>query len=106
MEKHRQFFGSRIHYRVGRTGKVEFATGFRPAFLIAHWRMSDGRTFYDQRAPFRLRESQRAYHQLLKSYYSFLVPPACVSSNWAAAWATSWPPPNPRGASVSISARR
>ena len=37
--------------------------------------MTDGRTFYDQRAPFRLRESQRAYHQLLKKYYAFLVPP-------------------------------
>jgi len=37
--------------------------------------MIDGRTFYDQRAAFRIRESQRAYHQLLKTYYAFYVPP-------------------------------
>src|SRR5206468_4886653 len=34
-----------------------------------------GRTFYDQRAAFRIRENQRAYHQLLKTYYAFYVPP-------------------------------
>jgi len=73
--KRRELFGSRINYRMGLTGEVEFATGFPPAFLIAHRRMTDGRTFYDQRAPFRLRESERAYHQLLKKYYAFLVPP-------------------------------
>ena len=37
--------------------------------------MIDRRSFYDQRAPFRERETQRGYHQLLKRYYSFFVPP-------------------------------
>ncbi|PYI88665.1 MAG: glycosyl transferase [Verrucomicrobia bacterium] len=37
--------------------------------------MTDARTFYDQRAPFRPQESNRAYPQLLKGYYSFFVPP-------------------------------
>src|SRR5262245_23251972 len=36
--------------------------------------MTDARTFYDQRAPFRLQESRRAYPQLLQRYYSFFVP--------------------------------
>ena len=39
--------------------------------------MIDRRLFYDQRARFRPREEQRAYHQLLRRYYSFLVPPGC-----------------------------
>jgi SAM-dependent methyltransferase len=37
--------------------------------------MIDRRLFYDQRARFRPREEQRAYHELLRRYYSFLVPP-------------------------------
>ena len=37
--------------------------------------MTDRRAFYDGRAAFRLRESERSYHQLLKRYYAFLVPP-------------------------------
>jgi SAM-dependent methyltransferase len=39
--------------------------------------MIDRRLFYDQRARFRPQEEQRAYHQLLRRYYSFLVPPDC-----------------------------
>ena len=38
--------------------------------------MTDRRAFYNQRAAFRPRESDRHYHQLLKNYYSFLIPPA------------------------------
>jgi SAM-dependent methyltransferase len=37
--------------------------------------MTDRQTFYDQRARFRLEEVGRAYHQLLRAYYAFLVPP-------------------------------
>ncbi len=37
--------------------------------------MTDRRAFYDGRAALRLRESERFYHQLLKRYYAFLVPP-------------------------------
>lgn len=37
--------------------------------------MIDRRTFYDQRAAFRERESRRGYHDLLKRYYAFFVPP-------------------------------
>jgi len=37
--------------------------------------MTDRRAFYDRRAAFRLRESGRFYHQLLKRHYAFLVPP-------------------------------
>src|SRR5256712_6693020 len=37
--------------------------------------MTDRRAFYDGRAALRLRESERYYHQLLKRYYAFLVPP-------------------------------
>jgi ubiquinone/menaquinone biosynthesis C-methylase UbiE len=33
------------------------------------------RDFYDERAHCRLRESKRGYHQLLQSYFSFLIPP-------------------------------
>ncbi len=36
---------------------------------------SDRCKFYDQRAPFRPRESTRTYQQLLRSYYTLLVPP-------------------------------
>jgi len=35
----------------------------------------DGPTFYDQRAAHRPRELQRGYHELLKAYYRFFVPP-------------------------------
>jgi SAM-dependent methyltransferase len=34
----------------------------------------DRRLFYNQRAPLRPRENERAYHQLLKKYYAFIVP--------------------------------
>lgn len=37
--------------------------------------MTDRRAFYDQRAAFRVKESQRHYHRLLRNYYRFLVPP-------------------------------
>jgi len=37
--------------------------------------MTDARSFFDRRAPQRVRESGRAYHSLLKRYYSFLIPP-------------------------------
>src|SRR5262245_54772191 len=37
--------------------------------------MTDRRVFYDGRAAFRLRESERHYHRLLKRHYAFLVPP-------------------------------
>jgi len=33
------------------------------------------RAFYEQRAALRPREGRRAYHELLRTYYSFLVPP-------------------------------
>lgn len=36
--------------------------------------MTDRRAFYDERARLRSREGQRYYHDLLKSYYRFLVP--------------------------------
>jgi SAM-dependent methyltransferase len=37
--------------------------------------VNERQQFYDGRAPFRARESRRHYHQLLQSYYRFLVPP-------------------------------
>jgi SAM-dependent methyltransferase len=37
--------------------------------------MMDRLRFYEQRAPFRPRESNRYYQQLLRRYYAFLVPP-------------------------------
>ena len=37
--------------------------------------MIDRRLFYDQRARCRPREEQRGYHQLLRRYYGFFVPP-------------------------------
>src|SRR5947207_7346328 len=37
--------------------------------------MTGRRDFYDGRGAFRIRESERHYHQLLKRYYAFLVPP-------------------------------
>src|SRR5262245_24999551 len=37
--------------------------------------MIDRREFYEQRAAFRGRESNRYYQQLLRRYYSFWVPP-------------------------------
>ena len=37
--------------------------------------MTDRRAFYNGRAAFRPCESERCYHQLLKRYYAFLVPP-------------------------------
>jgi SAM-dependent methyltransferase len=36
--------------------------------------MIDRRAFYEQRAPFRLRETNRHYHQLLRRHFEFLVP--------------------------------
>jgi len=36
--------------------------------------MTDRRSFYDRRASFRVTESQRYYHQLLKRHFGFLVP--------------------------------
>jgi SAM-dependent methyltransferase len=44
-------------------------------FLVANLPVMDGARFYDQRAPHRLQELQRGYHQLLKRYYRFFVPP-------------------------------
>ena len=37
--------------------------------------MIDRRAFYDQRAPFRVRETGRYYQQLLRKQYAFWVPP-------------------------------
>jgi SAM-dependent methyltransferase len=37
--------------------------------------MIDRRAFYDSRAAQRPRENERCYHQLLKKYFAFLVPP-------------------------------
>lgn len=37
--------------------------------------MNDRRAFYDSRAESRPRESARHYHELLRRYYSFLIPP-------------------------------
>src|SRR5215472_16867818 len=37
--------------------------------------MIDRLGFYEQRAQFRPRESNRYYQQLLRKYYAFLVPP-------------------------------
>src|SRR5690349_890794 len=37
--------------------------------------MIDRRAFYDQRAPFRLRETDRYYQQLLRRHFGFLIPP-------------------------------
>src|SRR5712692_7987782 len=37
--------------------------------------MTDRRAFYDQRAAFPPRELRRGYHELLETYYSFLIPP-------------------------------
>ena len=37
--------------------------------------MEDRKVFYEKRAPFRIRESQRHYHRLLQRYFSFLIPP-------------------------------
>jgi len=37
--------------------------------------MIDRRAFYEQRAAFRVRESNRFYQRLLRGYYGFLVPP-------------------------------
>ena len=37
--------------------------------------MTDRRVFYDQRAPFRVRESRRHYLQWLRKQYPFWVPP-------------------------------
>lgn len=35
----------------------------------------DRRAFYEQRAALRPREARRAYHELLRKYYCFLIPP-------------------------------
>jgi SAM-dependent methyltransferase len=37
--------------------------------------VSDRQSFYEGRASFRPQEMERAYHRLLKNYFSFLVPP-------------------------------
>src|SRR5579883_793943 len=37
--------------------------------------MTDRRAFYDQRAAFRTRETERHYQRLLRNYFGFLVPP-------------------------------
>ncbi|MEW6302895.1 MAG: glycosyltransferase [Verrucomicrobiota bacterium] len=37
--------------------------------------MTDRRAFYEQRAALRPNESQRFYHKLLGTYFSFLIPP-------------------------------
>src|SRR5439155_13714630 len=44
-------------------------------FRIATWPMTDRRAFYDRRAAFRPRESQRYYHELLRNHCAFVVPP-------------------------------
>src|SRR5690242_3106147 len=37
--------------------------------------MIDRRAFYEQRAPCRLRETNRYYQQSLRNHYGYLVPP-------------------------------
>src|SRR5215470_584265 len=37
--------------------------------------MTDRRIFYDARAPLRMKETERAYQQILRDHYAFLVPP-------------------------------
>ena len=37
--------------------------------------MTDRQTFYDERAPLRIKESQREYHRLLQGYFRFFIPP-------------------------------
>ena len=37
--------------------------------------MTSRRDFYEQRAPHRVQEAQRAYHTLLNRHFAFLVPP-------------------------------
>lgn len=37
--------------------------------------MIDRQAFYEKRAAFRPRESERCYHRLLKSYFAFFIPP-------------------------------
>ena len=36
--------------------------------------MTDRQTFYDERAPLRIKESQREYHRLLQGYFRFFIP--------------------------------
>ncbi len=43
--------------------------------VYQHSAMTDRRAFYDQRAAFRVRETDRYYQQLLRRQYAFWVPP-------------------------------
>jgi len=47
------------------------------------------RAFYDA-VPLSPRESERCYHQLIKRYYAFLVPPVGVFWKSVADWAICW----------------
>jgi SAM-dependent methyltransferase len=49
--------------------------GFNPRFALTDGWMSGRRAFYDDRAAHRVHESGRHYHDLLKKYFGFLVPP-------------------------------
>ena len=44
-------------------------------FHYQQWPMTDRRAFYEQRAPFRSRETERYYQKSLRNYFTFLVPP-------------------------------
>ncbi len=52
-----------------------FCSRQRGRFPLPAWLMIDRRAFYDQRAPCRLRETNRYYQKFLRNYFSFLVPP-------------------------------
>ncbi len=47
----------------------------RPWGILAPYDVDVGRAFHNQRAASRPRETERAYHRLLRACYSFLVPP-------------------------------
>ena len=54
-------------------GHLKLASG--GVFVYQHGAMIDRRAFYDQRAAFRVRETDRHYQQLLRRQYAFWVPP-------------------------------
>src|SRR5258706_6729743 len=54
---------------------AQIATGLWNGLRLATTRMTDRRTFYDERAPLRPGESQRKYHRLLQGYFQFFIPP-------------------------------
>ena len=55
--------------------KKDFRSHFAALDVTKHPHVIDRRAFYDQRAPARPQEEKRYYHQLLRRYFHFLVPP-------------------------------